>query len=165
MDSVSAAYGVRGEDVSLAVLTRDLHSLPWSRPPAGTTQVSVPGARSFLGPEQTSQADCLEEVGFTAGHLPEKAARLFAEGPHGSVLWSELLPQAPLKGGRARDVCGLLTLSQLTRGRGGELLKLLQNAAGTPRSRFRAKSISAVTSRQESGDSAPGTLVATGNWA
>ena len=109
MDSASAVYCVRGEDVSLAILTQNLHSLPWSQPPAGTTRVSVPGARSFLGPEQTSQSDCLEGVGFAAGHIPEKAASLSAEGSHGSVLCSELLPQAPLKGGQARDVCGLLT--------------------------------------------------------
>lgn len=99
----------------MAILTQNLHPLPRSRPPAGTTRVSVPGARLSLG-ARADVSDCLEGVGwFTAGHLPERAARLSAKGPREPVLWSELLPQAPLKGGRARDICGLLTLSQLTR--------------------------------------------------
>lgn len=159
MESVSAIHCVRGEDVSVAILTQNLHPLPRSRPPAGTTRVSVPGARLSLG-ARADVSDCLEGVGwFTAGHLPERAARLSAKGPREPVLWSELLPQAPLKGGRARDICGLLTLSQLTREKKEGASERCQD---TPR----AKSTSAGTSRQESGDSAPGTcLVATGNWA
>ena len=85
-----------------------------------TTSRHHPGvcARSQVVPwgQSRRHSDCLEGIGWlTAGHLPERAARLSAKGPHEPILWSELLTQAPLKGGQARDVYGLLNLSQLTR--------------------------------------------------
>lgn len=97
-----------------------------------TTSRHHPGvcARS----QSRRRSDCLEGIGWlTAGHLPERAARLSAKGPHEPVRWSELLPQAPLKGGRARDVCGLLTLSSQGRKRRGASETTSERCRDTPK--------------------------------